>query len=111
MCRNNKPNRRIKRAACVSLALVLSGLTLWIALPDRLRGLLEPRAQAASLTVNSTGDGPDATPGDGICETAMGNGVCTLRAAIQEANALMGAETISFNIPAIDCKAMTNVCT
>jgi CSLREA domain-containing protein len=39
-----------------------------------------------TLTVNNTGDGSDATPGDGLCETAS-PGVCTLRAAIQEANA------------------------
>jgi CSLREA domain-containing protein len=54
---------------------------------------------AATFTVNSTGDGGDATPGDGVCETATGNGVCTLRAAIQEANALAGTDTIAFNIP------------
>jgi CSLREA domain-containing protein len=36
----------------------------------------------------------DANPGNGVCETASGNGVCTLRAAIQEANALAGEDTI-----------------
>jgi CSLREA domain-containing protein len=35
--------------------------------------------------VNSTGDQPEATP-DSDCETAVGNGVCTLRAAIQLVN-------------------------
>src|SRR5207253_3349619 len=40
----------------------------------------------ASFTVNSNGDDGDNNPGDGICATA-GN-VCTLRAAIQEANVL-----------------------
>nr|HRL13074.1 choice-of-anchor Q domain-containing protein [Aggregatilineales bacterium] len=50
-------------------------------------------AHAVSLTVNSTVDAPDANPGDGICATAAG--VCTLRAAIQEANALAGADTIT----------------
>ncbi|HEX5690889.1 MAG TPA: choice-of-anchor Q domain-containing protein, partial [Roseiflexaceae bacterium] len=44
----------------------------------------------SSFTVNNLGDSADATPGNGICETATGNGVCTLRAAIQEANALPG---------------------
>ena len=33
------------------------------------------------------------TPGDGVCATT-GDSVCTLRAAIQEANALVGADTI-----------------
>ena len=36
----------------------------------------------------------DFNPGDGICATS--GGVCTLRAAIQEANALSGADTILF---------------
>jgi CSLREA domain-containing protein len=45
--------------------------------------------------VNTVADGVDVSPGDGICETALGNGVCTLRAAIQEANAVAGSETIT----------------
>jgi CSLREA domain-containing protein len=44
--------------------------------------------------VNSPSDVSDASPGNGICETALGNGVCTMRAAIQEANALAGADQI-----------------
>ena len=52
-------------------------------------------AQAAVFTVNTNVDLPDANPGNGVCETASGNGVCTLRAAIQEANALAGADTIT----------------
>ena len=55
-------------------------------------------AEAATFTVNSTGDAVDANVGNGVCETGPGNGVCTLRAAIQEANALSGADTI--NLPA-----------
>ncbi len=50
----------------------------------------------ATFTVNNNGDGNDATPGDGVCETATGNGICTLRAAIHETNALSGADTIHF---------------
>ena len=55
-------------------------------------------ASALTLTVNSTGDGEDVNQGDGICETAT-VGECTLRAAIMEANASPGTDTISFNIP------------
>jgi hypothetical protein len=55
-------------------------------------------ASASTYTVNDDGDGPDITPGDNICETATGNGVCTLRAAIKEANAHEGTDTITFNI-------------
>ncbi|MDB4881604.1 MAG: polymorphic outer membrane protein, partial [Gemmatimonadetes bacterium] len=48
---------------------------------------------AATVTVNSTADAVDANPGDGLCATVTG--VCTLRAAIQEANALPGDDVIS----------------
>jgi CSLREA domain-containing protein len=49
-------------------------------------------AHAATFTVDTTDDGVDVTPGDGQCRTA--NDHCTLRAAIQEANALLGADVI-----------------
>jgi uncharacterized repeat protein (TIGR01451 family)/CSLREA domain-containing protein len=55
--------------------------------------LFTAAAQAATFTVDSTTDAVDATPGDGICADAAGH--CTLRAAIQEANALAGADTIT----------------
>src|SRR5918999_6430161 len=42
--------------------------------------------------VNSTTDARDAQVGDGVCRTVAG--ACTLRAAIQEANALPGADEI-----------------
>jgi CSLREA domain-containing protein len=48
--------------------------------------------QMATFTVNSADDAPDAMPGDGVC--AAGGGACTLRAAIDEANALAGGSTI-----------------
>jgi CSLREA domain-containing protein len=53
---------------------------------------------ANSLTVNSTGDGPDTDTTDNLCQTAT-PGECTLRAAIQQANASAGTDTIGFNIP------------
>lgn len=48
-----------------------------------------------TFTVTSTTDAVDAMPGDGECATVPGTSICTLRAAIQEANALPGADTIS----------------
>src|SRR3954471_17454894 len=39
------------------------------------------------LVVTTTVDKADANVGDGICEATVGAGDCTLRAAIQEANA------------------------
>lgn len=48
---------------------------------------------AATFTVDNTTDTVDATPGDGICADVSAN--CTLRAAIQESNALAGADIIT----------------
>src|SRR5262245_26353092 len=58
-------------------------------------------ASSATFTVNSTADVVDATPGDGICDTgrtappAPASPECTLRAAVQEANSIPGADTIT----------------
>lgn len=52
---------------------------------------------AATHTVNSTGDGSDAILADGVCEVTPG--VCTLRAAIEQANAAAGTDSIVFSIP------------
>src|SRR5262249_35035308 len=38
------------------------------------------------------------SPGNRVCETAPGNGLCTLRAAIQESNALAGDDTIILSL-------------
>jgi CSLREA domain-containing protein len=42
----------------------------------------------AAFQVTSTEDVVDAAPGNGVCRTAAG--ACTLRAAIQESNAVAG---------------------
>jgi CSLREA domain-containing protein len=49
-------------------------------------------AGTSTFKVNSAGDAADASPGDGKCRTATGT--CTLRAAVMEANASAGADTI-----------------
>ncbi|HSP55757.1 MAG TPA: CSLREA domain-containing protein [Dehalococcoidia bacterium] len=77
----------------VRLYLVLTSLALLIALTGAVALLLPPRADAATFVVNDTGDAVDAALGNGSCATA--GAVCTLRAAIQEANALGGADTIT----------------
>jgi CSLREA domain-containing protein len=51
---------------------------------------------AATFVVDSTGDGADSNTADGVCDD--GSGACTLRAAIQQANASTGADTINFSI-------------
>lgn len=58
--------------------------------------LLPSAALAATFTVNNTGDAPDAAIGNRVCATSTG--VCTLRAAIQEANATLTADVIAFAI-------------
>ena len=47
---------------------------------------------ATTFAPDTTNDTVDATPGDGICGDADGH--CSLRAAIQESNALAGEDTI-----------------
>jgi hypothetical protein len=49
-----------------------------------------------TLTVNDTGDAPAKDASSGSCLTATGS--CTLRSAIQAANALGGAQAIGFHI-------------
>ena len=62
-------------------------------------GMHTTAARASGLTflVTLVNDGSDAHPGDGVCATS--SGVCTLRAAIEEANAHAGADVIHFNLP------------
>lgn len=50
------------------------------------------RVSASAFVVNSTTDSVDVNPGDGRCQTASGE--CSLRAAIQEANAIAGPDVI-----------------
>ena len=59
-----------------------------------LLALVPGTALAATFTVNSTGNNADADVGNGLCATS--DGQCTLRAAIQEANATPVLDTIGF---------------
>ena len=74
------------------------------------------------FVVNATGDASDRNPGDRACDT--GNTItravgttepeCTLRAAIEEVNALNESFSIHFDIPVLfdlGCDALTSVCT
>jgi CSLREA domain-containing protein len=54
-----------------------------------------PTPLPPGFIVDSTADVVDANPGDGICDDGSGN--CTLRAAIMEANASPGADTINLS--------------
>ena len=80
--------QRMAGGKILALGIVLAALWATMMLVAR-------PANASTFTVNSIGDTGDSTP-DGTC------GNCTLRHAIQEANASPGADTIKFNIPGDD---------
>lgn len=67
------------------LPLALSLLTCALLLPAW-------PAHAATFIVDSPLDAVDAAPGDGVCATS--GGACTLRAAVQEANAQPGPDVV-----------------
>lgn len=67
--------RWLAGAVGLAAALALAGC----ALPDH------------TFVVTTTADGTDAAPGDGVCEVTAGGGDCSLRAAVQEANAAWAA--------------------
>ena len=72
-----------RRAVAASVAVAIAGVL----------GVQALAAGAgATFTVNTTADALDAVPGNGICATS--GAACSLRAAIQEANARPGADTI-----------------
>jgi CSLREA domain-containing protein len=60
----------------------------------------KPAHASTTFTVNFGSDEADLNAGDGVCDVAanIAGSQCTLRAAIQEANALPGADTINFNM-------------
>ena len=68
----------------------LRGLALvvgcWVA------GLVTPAHAVEFISEPTRQDASDTNPGDGVCSDS--SGACPLRAAIEEANALPGADTI-----------------
>jgi large repetitive protein len=75
-------SRPMKRVAVTGIAVALAALV----------GMQAAAANTTTFVVNSNGDALDALVGDGRCATAAG--MCTLRAAVAESNALPGADTI-----------------
>lgn len=65
-------------------------------------GLATTAVHAATFTVDSLFDdtfSDDSNPGDGVCRESFPESmICTLRAAIQEANALPGPDRIEFSV-------------
>jgi CSLREA domain-containing protein len=95
-----KSEHREMRGKALTAGLLLTLMAVCLLLTAR-------PAHAATFTVNSTRDVGDDNSGNGSCFTGTlipGSGFglvqeCTLRAAIQEANATTAADTINFNIP------------
>jgi CSLREA domain-containing protein len=60
----------------------------------------KPAYATTTFTVNSTVDASDTNHNDNTCDANLSNvPVCTLRAAIEQANATPGADIIDFDIP------------
>ncbi|WP_204787576.1 Ig-like domain-containing protein, partial [Paenibacillus oryzisoli] len=78
----------MKFTRCIFVALLL--VVVFIGLGFSFVGSANA---ATTLTVNTSIDVEDAYPGNGICDD--GNGNCSIRAALMEANTLAGADTIS----------------
>ncbi len=83
-------DRAGKKATLLSVPAVL------ILLMVGLSAISDVSVRAASLSVDSLLDTPDAAHGNGVCDDGSGN--CTLRAAIEEANALPGPDIINFSL-------------
>ena len=77
----------------LSLVRLVSGASLLLLLAVPVSGF------AATYVVNDIGDDGDQVPGDGACATA--GGVCTLRAALEEANDDAAKDTIDFDIDSV----------
>ncbi|MFN8530714.1 MAG: choice-of-anchor Q domain-containing protein [Anaerolineae bacterium] len=81
------------RRALTAAALVTAIALITTAIPSR----------AEALTVNTLSDLADANSADGVCDTdatAAGE-QCSLRAAIETAEQLPGADTISFSVSGV----------
>ena len=82
-------NAQVRAWTALLLGVILS-LTA-VATPARAAA-----TEGAVFVVTSTGDGSDANAGDGVCDDGAGS--CTLRAAIDEANATTVGDTIRFGL-------------
>ena len=77
--------QNFRRMRCAQFWVVLIVCSTWIGISQSVL--------AAVFLVTSPLDETDVQPGDAICAT--GQGICTLRAAIQESNALAGQDEIT----------------
>ncbi|MGB1251537.1 MAG: choice-of-anchor Q domain-containing protein, partial [Candidatus Promineifilaceae bacterium] len=90
-------NRFLHRALLpTALAISLILASVWAVLAAVPLQAHVPLVLEAPLTfiVNDPRDAPDANLNDNLCESTLGAGVCTLRAAIMQANAYGGDDII-----------------
>ncbi len=80
---------RLRLSTALRVGVLMAALALPVAVPGASRG-------ASTFVVNTTDDLTDTSPGDGLCVTSLAT--CSLRAAIEEANALLGNDVVNFNI-------------
>ena len=86
----SRARRLVPKALLALAALALAGVLL---------ALFSEPAEAATFTVNRTGDASDRNINNSVCDVSPTRGnQCTLRAAIQEANDTPGPDVIRFNI-------------
>jgi trimeric autotransporter adhesin len=110
---------RVRRYAArkASVALVVALVAVGLVGPVLVVGLVAPPADAATTTtphivVNSELDWADLDPNDGICDATASLDInCTLRAAIQQANAHPGPDVIDFDISGLIRDPVTGVAT
>jgi CSLREA domain-containing protein len=95
-----KKGEKMKRIRFLDLLVMAMLVMSLVGLPSG-----HASAGGGTLTVTTVADGNDANPGDLACATL--GGVCTLRAAIQEANALAGPQSIYFNLPGSGIHSMS----
>ena len=102
---------RTKRILKARSAIALLGfLAALVVASIMLVGFSSPAHAETTFAVNSELDTPDTNVGDGSCSTDRLIGQspeCTLRAAIQEANATNAADVINFNIPGSGVKTIS----
>jgi len=87
--------------AHISMRLNRDAFPDWVAITDESPvPVVIKTLSRATFTVDSVADDPDFSTGDGVCDTdnSAGDGPCTLRAAIQQANAGAGPDAVEFNI-------------
>ena len=90
---------RITVLGLLVAALVVAGLLL----------SAKPAHADTAFTVDLTDDSSDADTSDNNCKVNLtgAENQCTLRAAIEQANATTGADTINFNIPGSGVKTIS----